>query len=82
MPTLSPFNAKFNLEWQEITYDKLISAIPIEWRTLIQSNTGTTFIQYQQLLYTAKSIKTFCRKIDLCVINRHIVHSKNSYSVV
>ena len=44
--TLSPFNAKSNLEWEENTYDELISAIPIEWRTLIQSNTSTTFIQY------------------------------------
>ena len=57
LPTLTQLNAKFNLAWQEYTYDKLISAIPIEWRTLIQSNTSTTFIRYQPLLYTVKSIK-------------------------
>ena len=38
LPTLTQHNAKFNLEWQEYMYDKLISVIPIEWRTLIQSN--------------------------------------------
>ena len=42
--TLTQLNVKFNLEWQEYTYDKLISAISTEWRTLIQSNTSTTFI--------------------------------------
>ena len=57
LPTFTELNAKFNLEWQEYTYDKLISAIQIEWRTIMQSNTSTTFIQYQPLLYTAKSIK-------------------------
>ena len=36
LPTLAQPNVKFNLEWQEYIYDKLISAIPIEWRTLIQ----------------------------------------------
>ena len=44
LPTLTQLNVKFNLEWQEYTYDKLISAILIEWRTLIQSSTSTTFI--------------------------------------
>ena len=29
VPTLTQLNVKFNLEWQEYTYDKLISAIPI-----------------------------------------------------
>ena len=46
VPTLTQVKSKFNLEWQENIYDKLISAIPIEWRTLIQYNTSTTFIQY------------------------------------
>ena len=55
--TLTQFSTKFNLKWQENTYDKLISAIPIEWRTLIQSNYSIPFIQYQPLLYTEKSIK-------------------------
>ena len=44
LPTLTQLNAKFNLVWQEYTYDKLISAITIEWRILIQSNINTTFI--------------------------------------
>ena len=44
LPILTQLNVKFNLEWQEYTIDKLIPAIPIEWRTLIQSNTSTTFI--------------------------------------
>ena len=57
LPTLAQLNAKFNLAWQENTYDKLISAIPIEWRTLIESNSSNTFIHYQPLLYTVKSIK-------------------------
>ena len=57
IPTLTHLNAKFNLEWQENTFVKLMSVIPIEWRTLIQYNTSTTFIQHHQLLYTAKSIK-------------------------
>ena len=35
--------------------DKLILAIPKEWRKVIQPMTITTFIQYQLLLYTAKS---------------------------
>ena len=56
---------KFNLEWHEYTYHKLVSATPIEWRTLIKSNTSTTFIQYQPLLYTAKSIKKKAAKILL-----------------
>ena len=30
LPTLTQQNAKFNLAWQEYTYDKLISAIPIK----------------------------------------------------
>ena len=55
LSTLSQLNVKFKQAWQEYTYDKLISAIPIEWQTLIPSNTSTTFIQYQPLLYTAKS---------------------------
>ena len=42
--TLTQLNGKFNLKWQEYTYDKLILAIPKEWTTLIQSNTSTTFI--------------------------------------
>ena len=42
IPTLTQLNAKLNLEWQENRYDKLISAIPIEWHSLIQSNTSTT----------------------------------------
>ena len=45
LPTLTQLNAKSNLAWQEYTYDKLIPAIPIEWRTLIQSNTSTTVIR-------------------------------------
>ena len=58
VPTITQFNAKFNnMKWQENMYGKLISAIPIEWRTLIQSNTSTKFIQYQPLMQTAKSIK-------------------------
>ena len=57
MPTPTQFNAKFNVEWQENIQDKLISAIPIEWRTSIQTSTSTKFVQYQPLLYTAKSIK-------------------------
>ena len=56
LPTLTQLNAKFNLEWKKYTHDKLISAIPIEWRTLIQSTSSTTLIQYQPLLYMAKSI--------------------------
>ena len=44
LPTLTQLNVKFNFEWQEYTYDKLISAIPIEWRTFIQTNSSTTFI--------------------------------------
>ena len=44
LPTLTQINVKFNLEWQEYTYNKLTSAIPIEWRTLSQSNTSTTLI--------------------------------------
>ena len=57
LPTLTELNVKFSLEWQEYTYDKLISGIPIEWRTLLQSNNTTTFIQYQPLIYTVNSIK-------------------------
>ena len=44
LPTLTQLNAKCNLAWQEYTYNKIISAIPIEWRTLIQSNSSTTFL--------------------------------------
>ena len=44
IPTLNHFHAKFNLEWQKNTCDKCISAIQIEWRTLIQSKTSSTFI--------------------------------------
>ena len=32
IPTFTQFNAKLNLGWQENRHDKLISAIPIEWR--------------------------------------------------
>ena len=69
--TLTQLNIKFNLPWQEYTYDKLISAIPIEVRTLIQPNTSTTCRWYQPLLYTAKSIK---RKQQ----NSIILHSWNN----
>ena len=54
--SLTQFIAKFNLEWHENTYDKLTSAIWIEWRTLSPSNTSTTVKKCQSLLYTAKSI--------------------------
>ena len=45
LPTLTQLNVKFNVEWNEYIYDKFISAIQIEWRTLIQSNTSITFIK-------------------------------------
>ena len=76
IPTLSHFNAKFNLEWQGNTYDKLISAIPLEWRILIQSNTSITFIQYQQLLYTTKSIKEATTFLNIVLINNTLFGHK------
>ena len=36
----------FSISFTLHNNDKLISAIPIEWRMFIQSNTSTTFIQY------------------------------------
>ena len=74
IPTLTEFNARFNLEWQENIYDKVISVIPKEWTTLIQSNTSTAFIQYQPQLYTAKSIK------KLVTIFSYCTHDTTHYS--
>ena len=63
LPILTQLNVNFNMAWQEYTYDKLISATPIEWRTFLQSNTSTKVIQYQPLLYTTKSIKKKVTKL-------------------
>ena len=79
LPTLTQLNTKFNLAWQECTYDKLISAIPIEWRTLIQSNASTTFITYQPLLYTVKSIKKKATKFFYtALMKQHITQTQKT----
>ena len=79
LPTLTQLSVKFNLAWQEYTYDKLISVIPIEWRTLIQSNTTTTFIQYQPLLYTVKSIKRKATKFFYtALMKQHITQTQKT----
>ena len=41
--TLDQFNDKFAPECDEINFDKIILALPLEWRRLIDSNTIKTF---------------------------------------
>ena len=55
--TLDQFNDKFALQWNEINFDKIILALPLEWRRLIDSNTTKTFRKSQNLLSITKSVK-------------------------
>ena len=56
--TLNQFNDKFALQWNEINFDKIILALPLERRRLIDSNTPKTFRKSQNLLSITKSVKT------------------------
>ena len=55
--TLVPFNDIFTLQWNEIHFNKIILALPLEWRRLIDSNTAKHSEKKQNLFFIAKSIK-------------------------
>ena len=56
LPTLTQLNAKFNLEWQNTNMISSYQPFQLNGEHLIQSNTSTTFIQYQPLLYTTNKL--------------------------
>ena len=60
--TLDQFDDKFALQWDEINFNKIVLALPLEWRRFIDSNTTKTFRKSQNLLSITKSIKTRATK--------------------